>query len=97
MVAENDAVGSLQADIDFHTFIYQLSGNSLIVDTMRLHWHHLRRATIHVLRNPGMSTSVWREHKKILEAMMAGDVEDASRLMRRHLVEALERNGKALP
>lgn len=94
MVAANDAVGSLQADIDFHTFIYQLSGNSLLVDTMRLHWHHLRRAMVQVLSSPGMSTSIWREHKKILEAMMAGDVEAASGLMRRHLVDAFERNGK---
>jgi DNA-binding GntR family transcriptional regulator len=95
MVAANNEIGGLQADIDFHTFIYKLSGNSLLLDTMQLHWHHLRRAMIQVLRKPGISTSVWQEHQKILEAMIAGEVEVGSLLMRRHIIEAFERNGKS--
>lgn len=95
MVANNDANGGLQADIDFHTFIYKLSGNSLLLDTMQLHWHHLRRAMIQVLRKPGISTSVWQEHQKILEAMIAGEAEVGSLLMRRHIIEAFERTGKS--
>jgi DNA-binding GntR family transcriptional regulator len=91
MVANNDAAGGLQADIDFHAFIYELSGNSLIADSMRLHWHHLRRAMSQVLAYPGMSAAVWQEHENILDAMAAGDAENASRLVRSHLMDAFQR------
>ena len=51
MVARQDPGGGLAADIDFHAFIYDLSGNTLIADSMRLHWHHLRRAKAKARRN----------------------------------------------
>lgn len=95
MVAANNTVGGLQADVDFHTLIYQLSGNTLIADTMRLHWHHLRRAMLQVLRYPGISDAVWKEHEQILHTMMAGNVEAACELVRKHLVDAFERVGNA--
>lgn len=47
-----------------------------------------------VLRHPGMSISVWKEHGRILEEMIRGDGDAAAELMRRHLVEAYERVGK---
>lgn len=94
VVATGDAGAALQADMDFHSFIYELSGNPLIAETMRLHWRHLRRAMGKVLRHPGMSTSVWKEHSRILEGMIHGDAEGAAELMRRHLVEAYDRVGK---
>ncbi|MFX5998852.1 FCD domain-containing protein, partial [Acinetobacter baumannii] len=62
LVAAGDSRASRQADMDFHSFIYDLSGNPLIAETMRLHWRHLRRAMGEVLRHPGMSISVWKEH-----------------------------------
>jgi len=82
---------SLQADMDFHSLIYALSGNPLIGATMRLHWLHIRRAMGKVLRYPGTSISVWHEHAQILEAMIRGDASGAAGLMRRHLVEAYQR------
>lgn len=94
LVAAGDSRASLQADMDFHSFIYDLSGNPLIAETMRLHWRHLRRAMGEVLRHPGMSISVWKEHGRILEEMIRGDGDAAAELMRRHLVEAYERVGK---
>jgi DNA-binding GntR family transcriptional regulator len=93
LVDTGDAGAALQADMDFHSFIYELSGNPLIAETMRLHWRHLRRAMGKVLRHPGMSISVWKEHGRILESMIRGDAEGASELMRRHLVEAYDRVG----
>ncbi|WP_040302181.1 GntR family transcriptional regulator [Afipia clevelandensis] len=94
-VAAGDSRASLQADMDFHSFIYELSGNPLIAETMRLHWRHLRRAMGEVLRHPGMSISVWKEHGRILDEMIRGDGDAAAELMRRHLVEAFERAGQA--
>ena len=95
VVATGDAGAALKADMDFHSFIYDLSGNPLIAETMRLHWQHLRRAMGKVLRHPGMSTSVWKEHGRILEDMIRGDGEGAAELMRRHLLEAYDRVGTA--
>jgi DNA-binding GntR family transcriptional regulator len=94
MVVAGDKRASLQADMDFHSFIYELSGNPLIGETMRLHWRNLRRAMEQVLRHPGMSISVWREHDQILKGMIRGDAEGAAELMRRHLLEAYERVAK---
>ncbi|CAN5336667.1 GntR family transcriptional regulator [soil metagenome] len=94
LVDADDAGAALQADMDFHSFIYEVSGNPLIAETMRLHWRHLRRAMGKVLRHPGMSASVWKEHGRILEGMIKGDAEGAAELMRRHLVEAYDRVGR---
>ncbi|MCB4806432.1 DNA-binding GntR family transcriptional regulator [Methylobacterium brachiatum] len=91
LVVAGDARATLQADMDFHAFIYELSGNPIIGETMRLHWLHLRRAMGQVLRYPGMSISVWQEHSRILERMIFGDAAGAADLMRRHVVEAYER------
>ncbi len=91
MVVVGDTRAVLQADMDFHSFIYELSGNVIISETMRLHWYHLRRAMGRVLRYPGMSISVWQEHDRILEAMIRADPDNAAELMRRHIVDAFER------
>lgn len=95
LVVAGDSRATLQADMDFHSFIYDLSGNPLIGETMRLHWRHLRRAMGEVLRYPGMSISVWQEHGRILEAMIRGDADGAAELMRRHLIDAYERVRKS--
>ena len=94
VAAAGDAAAALQADVDFHAWVYETSGNPLIVEAMQTHWQHLRRAMGEVLRHPGMSISVWKEHGRILEEMIRGDSDAAAELMRRHLVEAYERVGK---
>ena len=91
LVIANDSRASLQADVDFHSFLYDLSGNPLIGECLRLHWRHLRRAMGEVLSYPGMSISVWQEHSRILEAMIRGDGEGAAHLMERHVTEASSR------
>jgi DNA-binding GntR family transcriptional regulator len=86
-----DARSVLQADIDFHTLIYELSDNQIIMDTMRLNWQHIKRSMGEVLRFPGMRSQVWSEHRQIFEAMIKGDSKVASDLMRRHIAEAPRR------
>ena len=90
-VRAGDEAGVLQADIDFHGLIYALSGNDIVVDTMRLNWQHLRRSMGRVLQHPGMSAQVWDEHDRIFEAMVKGEAEAAADLMRRHVIEAPQR------
>jgi DNA-binding GntR family transcriptional regulator len=90
VVTSCDAKACLEADMNFHSFIYELSGNPLILDTMRMHWMHMLRGMSEVLRYPGMSISVWKEHGQIFKTMIAGDREMAKSLMRSHLLNAFE-------
>ena len=81
---------AVSADMAFHSFIYELSGNVMIVETMRLNWQHLRRAMGEVLRHPQFSTRVWNEHRAILETMATGDAEKAALLIGGHVMSAYE-------
>jgi len=81
----------LQADIDFHSLIYQLSGNAIIIDTMHLNWRHLQRSMSKVLQHPGMTNQVWIEHEQIFDAMVAGKTAQAVELMRAHVRDAPNR------
>jgi DNA-binding GntR family transcriptional regulator len=83
--AAGDAKSTLQADIDFHVFIYEVAGNPLILETMQLHWQHLRRSMGEVLQRPRFTQQVWREHGAILDAMADGDAELAARLIGEHV------------
>ena len=42
-VASGNVPSVIEADIDFHLFIYEASGNPLIGETAQPHWQHLRR------------------------------------------------------
>jgi DNA-binding GntR family transcriptional regulator len=85
VAAAGDAPATLQADVDFHTFIYESSGNPLIVETMQLHWQHLRRSMGEVLRRPRFTQQVWREHAAILAAIADGDAEGAAKIIGEHV------------
>ena len=91
LMQADGAKGVLQADIDFHTLIYELSGNEIIADMMRFNWQHLRRSMGEVLRFPGMTIQVWKEHKAIFQAMVDGDRAGAAALMRNHIMDAPRR------
>ena len=96
VAAAGDAHATLQADIDFHNFIYEASGNPLVLESMQLHWQHLRRSMGEVLQRPRFTEKVWREHAAILDAIAAGDRKAASRLIAGHVREASERVGAEL-
>lgn len=81
---------AIRADMAFHSWIYDLSGNVMIVETMRLNWQHLRRAMGEVLRHPNLSTRVWNEHRAIVETMAKGDADRAALLIRDHVMSAYQ-------
>jgi len=93
----NDSRSLVRADMEFHSVIYELSGNSLILQTMQLNWQHLRRAMGEVLRLPKLSHRVWQEHNAILEAMIAGNADKAAGLIHDHVVLAYRDVSSALP
>lgn len=96
VAAAGDARATLQADIDFHTLIYEASGNPLIMESMQTHWLHLRRSMGEVLQRPRFTQKVWREHAAILDAIASGDSDAAVRLIGEHVHDARERVGAEL-
>jgi DNA-binding GntR family transcriptional regulator len=78
----------IAADMAFHLFLYELSGNPLIAETAALHWQHIRRVMGTYLQRNDSPDSIWDEHAEILAAVAAGDAERAERLARRHAEES---------
>ena len=88
MARRKDIRGMIEADMNFHMFLYELSGNPLIVDAMRLNWRHLRRAMGAVLQFKNISTRVWKEHASVIDALAEGKVETAVARIQAHIVRA---------
>jgi DNA-binding GntR family transcriptional regulator len=75
----------IEADIDFHLFIYEASGNPLIGETAQPHWQHMRRVMAAALSEDDMRVSVWDEHEVILNTLEAGNALEAESLCRNHV------------
>jgi YD repeat-containing protein len=74
----------IEADAAFHRFVYDASGNPLIVESTRPHWHHIQRAMGATVQVASARERVWDEHQAILDAINAGDAAHAERLARQH-------------
>jgi DNA-binding GntR family transcriptional regulator len=74
----------IAADMAFHLFLYELSGNPLIAETAALHWQHIRRVMGGYLQRVAAPEEIWDEHAAILAAVAAGDADGAERLARDH-------------
>jgi len=74
----------IEADVAFHTALYNLSGNRAIDDTVAAQWPHLKRSMGAVLDDPGQRPLVWAEHREILCRVLAGDPAGAERAARAH-------------
>ncbi|MBV8848913.1 MAG: FadR family transcriptional regulator, partial [Methylobacteriaceae bacterium] len=81
----------IAADMDFHAFVTELSGNPLIGETTTPHWPYLRRVMAEVLRDDEeMPKNIWDEHDEILETVIAGDRNSAEKLSRQHILRAAD-------
>lgn len=87
-VASRSIAKMIATDMDFHFFLYRLSGNPLIADASDLHWSHLRRVMGEVLLHGETPTDIWDQHERILEAVVAGDATCAEHLAREHISHA---------
>jgi DNA-binding GntR family transcriptional regulator len=83
-VATGSVKRMIEADMQFHRFLYELSGNPVIAETAALHWHHIRRLMGGYLQHYPVRASVWDEHEAILKAVMRGDPAQAEALARHH-------------
>ena len=79
----------IEADMQFHAFINELSGNPLIGETTAPHWAYLRRVMGEVLRDDAqMPQTIFAEHVAIMDAVIAGDASRAETLSRDHISRA---------
>jgi DNA-binding GntR family transcriptional regulator len=79
----------IEADMKFHAFLSELSGNPLIGETTAPHWPYLRRVMGEVLRDDiQMPRTILKEHVTILDAVIAGDAAAAETLSRDHISRA---------
>jgi DNA-binding GntR family transcriptional regulator len=81
---------AIEADIAFHLFIYEASGNPLLTETAQPHWLHLRRVMAAALGLDDLRLNVWGEHEAILAALEARDGARAEQLIRDHAENAAE-------
>jgi len=87
-VRSQSIASQIAADMDFHFFLYSLSGNPLITETCAPHWSYLRRVMGEVLLFGQTPTDIWDQHEEIMNAVMQGDAESAERLARSHISHA---------
>jgi DNA-binding GntR family transcriptional regulator len=93
-----NSVGELIcADMQFHMYVYELSGNKLFVDLMAELWNHLRRAMREVLQHREYRKAIWVEHEQVLRAIATHDGAAAAALVRAHLEHAAVNVKVALP
>ena len=87
-VASGSLNEQIEADMNFHAFINELSENSLIGETTAPHWP-MRRVMGEVLRDDAqMPQTILAEHVAILDAIIAGDGARAEMLSRDHISRA---------
>jgi DNA-binding GntR family transcriptional regulator len=92
------SVGELiDADMRFHMYLYETSGNQLFVDTMGQLWNHLRRAMREVLQHREYRKAIWTEHAHIQRAIGERDAAGAAAMVRAHLAHAAVNVQVALP
>ncbi|MCC7546422.1 MAG: GntR family transcriptional regulator [Burkholderiales bacterium] len=87
-VATRSIARMIATDMDFHFFLYGLSGNPLIAEASNVHWSYLRRVMGEVLLHGETPADIWNQHERILEAVIAGDAIQAERLAREHISHA---------
>lgn len=80
----------IAADMRFHEFLYDVSGNRIIKETMQPYWAHLRRLMGEVLAKDETPRKIWDQHEAILQAIIRGNASRAEDLARAHITKAAE-------
>jgi DNA-binding GntR family transcriptional regulator len=80
----------IAADIKFHNFIYELSGNPLIAPAMETHWSYAQRVMGEVLIRDERPRDIWEQHEKIVDLIARGEARAAEDLARDHITQAAD-------
>jgi DNA-binding GntR family transcriptional regulator len=89
-VKSADIIQLVDADVSFHKFLHELSGNAEIMTTAETTWPHMVRSMRAVLESGVEEASIWAEHKAIADAVIDKNMELAGLLAERHAEAAGE-------
>jgi len=84
-VAEGDHREAVAHDVEFHSFLYERSGNPMIATVGEPLWHYMRRVMITVLSYAERGPIVWQEHREILETLARGETKHGVELVTEHI------------
>jgi DNA-binding GntR family transcriptional regulator len=88
-IASGSVARQIAADLAFHEFIGEQSGNLVIGEVARPNLHHMRRIMGEILRvDRNVPADIWDEHADILQAIVGHDAERAENLGRAHISRA---------
>ncbi len=87
---KNDVEHLRQMDDRFHLAIYELSGRTVIRDTLKPLHHKTQRYRRISISDPNRLAKSIEEHKAICEAIISGDAELAGKLITEHIQNAEE-------
>jgi DNA-binding GntR family transcriptional regulator len=65
-------------DVDFHSAIYRLAGNSAIEEMIAPQWPHMRRSMATVLAELDYRQNAWSEHEAIASHILSGNAKAAA-------------------
>ena len=91
-LAANPTVDDLVAHRAFHTALYVASHNEVLISTLDALWDkadRYRRLGLEVIRSQEERDQKAREHAELLDAVLRGDSEGATRVMRQHIETSL--------
>jgi DNA-binding GntR family transcriptional regulator len=91
-----DADGSVRAGGDFHASLASLGGNAFLAEAVRGAMTRLERTRWLEVRTPAAREQAWREHRAVLDAVVARDADAASALLAEHIRGTNERLLEAL-
>ncbi|MBK0399783.1 GntR family transcriptional regulator [Limibaculum sp. M0105] len=94
--AAGDIPRMVERDVAFHRYLYEVSGNGLVAATAEPHWRYLRRVMGDVLRHAEDGGSIWEQHAEILDAVVAGNADEAAARATAHVERAARRLSAAL-
>lgn len=103
-VDSGEIADMIEADLAFHEFIYSLSCNPLLAPAMAGHGAELQRVMGEMLMRDADPHAVWDEHAAMLQAVAAGNPQEAEQRARGHIdrsagmvIERLQRENATKP
>ncbi|KFZ36763.1 GntR family transcriptional regulator [Shewanella mangrovi] len=95
-LARGDSYFQQEGDVDFHYQIIRASGNRHLQETLIGGLYHLLRMYRYQCTSSSRPVRAIAEHRRIVEAIAAGDAELAGLLMRRHIEQGRQNTQQRL-
>ncbi|PBC51882.1 GntR family transcriptional regulator [Rhodococcus sp. ACS1] len=89
-MADRSFAHMIAADMEFHEHWIKAADNAFLTESAAALFHSVRRVMGEILRHSGTPQWVWDDHRKIHEAIAAGDANTAEALAKEHAQHGTE-------